>query len=91
MALTQHRSNWRHSRSRCQRSAWDLVRGRGVVIAIVESGFQHDHPDLIGNRWTNPDEIAGNGIDDDNNGYVDDVYGWDESRQQQRSLTRLFV
>ena len=35
------------------------------------------HPDLINNLWTNPDEIAGNGIDDDSNGYIDDIHGWD--------------
>ena len=39
--------------------------------------MQIDHPDLVDNIWTNPFEIAGNGIDDDGNGYVDDIHGWD--------------
>ena len=56
--------------------AWDTVRGTGVVIGIVDDSLEHD-PDLIDNRWTNSDEIAGNGIDDDSNGNVDDVHGWD--------------
>ncbi len=47
-----------------------------VLVGIVDGGLQLDHPDLAANIWTNPDEIAGNGIDDDGNGYVDDVHGW---------------
>lgn len=47
-----------------------------VVIAIIDSGVDQDHPDLVNNRWVNPGEIAGNGIDDDNNGKIDDVYGY---------------
>jgi subtilisin family serine protease len=57
--------------------AWDLSLGDGVVIAIVDSGIDLDHPDLAANLWTNPGETPGNGIDDDDNGYVDDVHGWD--------------
>lgn len=49
---------------------------RTVVVAVLDSGIEIDHPDLIANIWTNPGEIAGNGIDDDGNGYVDDVHGW---------------
>ena len=48
-----------------------------VVVAIIDSGIEVDHPDLAGVIWTNPREVAGNGRDDDNNGYVDDVHGWD--------------
>ncbi len=48
-----------------------------VVVAIIDSGVEIDHPDLAGVLWTNPREVAGNGRDDDNNGYVDDVHGWD--------------
>ncbi len=55
--------------------AWTQSRGDGVVVAILDSGVQLDHPDLAGNLWTNPGEIAGNGVDDDRNGYVDDVHG----------------
>jgi len=49
------------------------------VVAILDSGVDLDHPDLAGQIWTNPSEIPDNGIDDDNNGYVDDVHGWDYS------------
>lgn len=51
--------------------------GNTTVVAVVDTGIDIDHPDLDGNIWTNPDEIAGNNIDDDRNGYVDDVHGWD--------------
>ncbi|MDP3180254.1 MAG: S8 family serine peptidase, partial [Bacteroidota bacterium] len=48
-----------------------------VYIGIIDEGYMYTHEDLAGNAGTNPGEIAGNGIDDDGNGYVDDVYGWD--------------
>jgi cell wall-associated protease len=47
-----------------------------VIVAIVDSGVDIEHPDLINAVWTNPKEIAGNGIDDDNNGFIDDMHGW---------------
>ena len=57
--------------------AWDIQIGsQDVIIALLDSGVQTDHPDLQGQLWTNPDEIPGNGIDDDANGKIDDLHGW---------------
>ena len=47
-----------------------------VIVAIIDSGIDIEHKDLQGKIWTNTGEIAGNGIDDDKNGYIDDVHGW---------------
>lgn len=49
---------------------------REVVVAVIDSGIDIEHEDLQGKIWVNPDEVAGNGKDDDGNGYVDDVHGW---------------
>lgn len=58
--------------------AWDLFTGSpSTVIAVLDTGVSYLHPELAGNIWTNPGEIAGNGVDDDANGYVDDIHGWD--------------
>ena len=57
--------------------AWDTSTGAGVIVAVVDTGIDFTHPDIIANIWTNTGEIPNNGIDDDHNGYIDDVHGWD--------------
>jgi serine protease len=59
-------------------SAWNYAStGSNIVIAVVDDAIERTHPDLAPNIWINPGEIAGNGIDDDNNGFIDDINGWD--------------
>ena len=58
--------------------AWPLSAGAAeVIVAVIDSGIDPNHPDLIDAIWVNSDEVPDNGIDDDNNGFVDDTYGWD--------------
>jgi len=60
------------------RKAWDITKGSpNIKIAIVDGATDWTHEDLIDNIWTNPNEIPDNGIDDDGNGYIDDIHGWD--------------
>ena len=58
--------------------AWDTTTGSNqIIVAEIDTGIDRTHPDLAPNIWVNPGEIPGNGIDDDGNGFVDDVYGYD--------------
>ncbi|MCC7431464.1 S8 family serine peptidase [bacterium] len=61
--------------------AWDIAKAQNsatpIILGMVDSGVDLDHPDLAANIWINPNEIQNNGIDDDNNGYIDDYTGWD--------------
>ncbi len=58
--------------------AWNITTGNNnLVVAVIDTGVDYSHPELATNMWVNPGEVRGNGIDDDRNGYVDDVYGYD--------------
>ncbi|MFT5822682.1 MAG: subtilisin family serine protease [Crocinitomix sp.] len=70
-----------------------------VIVAVIDSGVDIEHEDLQGSIWINKDEIAGNGIDDDKNGYIDDVNGWsflgnpdgENINDTQLEVTRLYI
>lgn len=60
--------------------AWDTTTGdSSIVVAVIDTGLNYNHEDLSGNVWANPGEIAGDNIDNDNNGYVDDIHGYNFS------------
>ena len=67
-------------------------KGKKVIVGIVDSGVDINHEDLKAVIWTNPKEIAGNGIDDDKNGYIDDIHGWNflgNAVHEQLEMTRI--
>jgi subtilisin family serine protease len=67
--------------------AWDITTGSdNIVAAIIDTGVDLSHPDLRPNAWKNPGEVAGNNIDDDGNGYVDDVNGWNFAADSNRTF-----
>jgi subtilisin family serine protease len=71
--------SWQHDIIRLHQ-AWDIKHDTSVVVAIPDTGIQIDHPDLIENIWVNEKEKNGQaGVDDDQNGYIDDIYGWSQS------------
>ncbi|MBD3296309.1 MAG: S8 family serine peptidase [Candidatus Omnitrophica bacterium] len=57
--------------------AWRYSTGKDVVVAVLDTGIDYQHPDIRDNIWRNPDEVPGDGLDNDGNGYIDDVSGWD--------------
>lgn len=79
------------------KSAWDITTGGktatgdDIVVAVIDDGIQYDHEDLHDNLWVNKYEIPGNGIDDDQNGYVDDYHGWNpEEENDSVEITNSF-
>ncbi len=74
------------------KDAWKLTGGdRRIIVAVIDSPVKYDHPDLAANMWVNEDEVPGNGVDDDKNGYVDDIYGWNCVSSYQDAQSGLFV
>jgi subtilisin family serine protease len=72
--------------------AWDMNTGdTSTVIAILDTGLDWSHPDIAGNAWHNPGEIPNNGTDDDANGFVDDIYGWDCGRNDNDPRPEVYV
>ena len=69
-------------------------KGKTTIVAVIDSGIDIDHEDLENVIWTNPNEIPNNGKDDDNNGYIDDIHGWNflgDAYNEQLEYVRLLV
>ena len=73
----QTRRHRRRRHRRRHRPGTSRPASANVLVGVIDTGVDYNHPDLAANIWTNPGEIAGNGIDDDGNGYIDDVHGYD--------------
>src|SRR6056297_1801650 len=68
-------------------------KGQKTIVAVIDSGVDIEHEDLDGVIWTNTDEIPGNGIDDDKNGYIDDIHGWNflgDAVEENMEYTRIY-
>lgn len=65
-------------------NAWKVNPGKPIIVAVIDTGVDYTHEDLVGNMWRNEKEIPDNGIDDDNNGYIDDIVGWDFSSNDNK-------
>ncbi|MEK7067508.1 MAG: S8 family serine peptidase [Patescibacteria group bacterium] len=72
-------------------AAWDVATGSNkVIVAVIDTGADIWHKDLKKNIWKNPYEIEDNGIDDDNNGYIDDIHGWNFVEENNDVRTTVF-
>lgn len=81
-------SKQRHHMIMKSPEAWDINQGSAeVVVAVADDGFDLTHEDMLDSYFANPNEIAGNGIDDDNNGYIDDVKGWSFTNENNNAST----
>ncbi|MCE5313755.1 MAG: S8 family serine peptidase [Armatimonadota bacterium] len=79
---------WGLKKLQCE-MPWDSSQGEDVIVAVVDTGVDRNHADIAANIWTNSDEIAGNSVDDDGNGLIDDVYGWNFSDSNNNTLDTI--
>jgi subtilisin family serine protease len=72
--------NWQNKKTEVTKTYQELIKDKApkkeIIVAVIDGGIDPNHEDLKSVMWVNKNEIAGNGIDDDNNGYIDDIYGW---------------
>ena len=68
-----HTNQWAIDNMKVEQAWAELTQIKEIVVAVIDSGVQYDHPDLVNRMWVNPGEIPGDGIDNDGNGYIDDV------------------